>query len=379
MLNLLVRNAKLYLSAVFFTLAAAFLVPSLPSSAAEVRKGIDVSSWQGEINWGAVKDSGVEFAMIRCGNLAYGLDERFVSNIAGASAAGLRVGVYCYTYAMTPAEAMQEAAFVVALCQNAGISYPIAIDLEDSCHKELSPEEQAGIVNAFCTVVYNAGYTPMVYSNVNWFNTRLAPVPWDHWVAQYNDVLEYQGVYTIWQYSGQGSVPGIAGKVDLDYCIQDYEALIPESGFLSVGGNTFYFSNYRRQFGLKNIGEKLYYFDQLGTMIQGWLGEGGNRFYFDPADGCAAASGFRVIDGSTYYFLPNGLSMTGLAGIEGSLYFFDGEGRMVTGWQFIDGGYYFFGGDGRLVQDAIFEDAAGVPVQVDSAGLLVAPEGYTPN
>jgi glucan-binding YG repeat protein len=71
--------------------------------------------------------------------------------------------------------------------------------------------------------------------------------------------------------------------------------------------------------------------------------------------------------------------MTGLAGIEGSLYYFDGGGRMVTGWQFIDGGYYFFGGDGRLVQDAVFEDAAGVPVQVDSAGLLVAPEGYIPS
>ena len=328
--------------------------------AAEVKRGIDVSAYQGSIDWAAVKNAGVEFAMIRCGNMAYGPDEFFVRNASGASQAGLRVGVYCYTYAMNAEEAANDAVFVAAMCRNAGVpvSYPVAIDLEDSDHKSLSPAEQAAIVNSFCSVIYRFGYTPMVYSSRNWFMERMAPVPWDHWVAQYNDVCDYPGAYTIWQYSGEGSVPGINGKVDMDCCIQDYEALIPESGFTTAGGATFYYRNYLRQFGLQEIGGRLYYFDSLGALYTGWLGEGGNRFYFDPADGGAAASGFRVIDGRTYYFLDNGLSMTGLAGVDGSLYFFDSAGEMAAGWQLVDGSWLFFGEDGHLVPDAVYEEGA---------------------
>ncbi|WP_165443948.1 glycoside hydrolase family 25 protein [Lachnoclostridium sp. Marseille-P6806] len=427
----------LMISAAALVFAAAGKPQSTEVQAAQ--KGIDVSQWQGTINWGAVRNSGISFAMIRCGNIKYGMDASFPFNMTAANAAGIRTGVYCYTYALNPAQAMQDAQFVVAACQNFTVSFPIAVDFEDKTQVGLSPQQQAEIVNAFCAVIYNAGYTPMVYTSRNWFVERMGPVSWDHWVAQYNSVCDYPGAYAMWQYTSSGLVPGINGRVDMNYLYKDYFTLIKQNGFDTRNGNTYYYQNYKRVVGLQNIESRLYFFDGTGAMQTGWLGAGPAKYYFDPSDGGAAVFGWKTIDGFHYYFGANGFASVGLTAVDGANYLFDGEGRMTTGWvsaagatlyfaedgrqalgltqidgssyyfntdgamvaglftlpdgmtrffgadgrmavgwQEIGGGWFFFGEDGVLVRDAIFNDNAGIGVQVDANGLLVAPLGYVP-
>lgn len=261
----------LVLSLVLPLAAAAILAVSpfcIVKAEAETVRGIDVSSWQGDINWGAVADSGVKFAMIRLGNIEYGLDSNFAQNIVGAGAVGIRAGVYVYTYAENVQEAITEAAFAVAAMSQFPVSFPVAIDFEDKSLRSLTPEQQAEIVNAFCTVIYNAGYTPMVYSNKNWFMTRMGYVPWDHWVAEYADSCTYPGAYTIWQASDKGKVPGIAGNVDIDYLFHDYFSEIIPNGLLTRGGDTYLFRNYLRQVGMQQENGVTYFFGADGRMVR---------------------------------------------------------------------------------------------------------------
>ena len=263
-------------------LSAAALLMLLPcgavrTQAASPAKGIDVSQWQGAVNWQAVKNSGVKYAMIRIGNTKYGLDTQFAANMAGANAAGLKVGCYVYTYATTVQEAVADATLAVQAMASFTVSYPVAIDMEDECHKKLTPQQQADIVNAFCAVIYNAGYSPMVYSSSNWFKTRMGNVLWDHWVAQYNTGCDYP-YFTMWQYTSSGSVSGISGRVDMNYLYKDYDTLIPANGFTEQAGNTYYFVNYRKQFGLQTIGGLQFLFMADGSMVKDMTvtDEGGN-------------------------------------------------------------------------------------------------------
>ena len=185
--------------------------------------GIDVSKWQGNIDW-AQASSAVSFAIIRCGfrgssgNIA--VDPKFAQNIQGAKANGVRVGVYFYSIAMNEAQAVEEASLAVQqVSQYGGVSLPIYIDMEDSRQKNLSKEERDAIVMAFCRTVQNSGYSAGVYANKNWLTNYLTPSNYGGisiWVAQYNTQCTYKGRYDIWQYSSKGSIPGIAGNVDLN-------------------------------------------------------------------------------------------------------------------------------------------------------------------
>ena len=185
--------------------------------------GIDVSKWQGNIDW-AQASSAVSFAIIRCGfrgssgNIA--VDPKFAQNIQGAKAHGVRVGVYFYSIAMNEAQAVEEASLAVQqVSQYGGVSLPIYIDMEDSRQKSLSTAERDAIVMAFCRTVQNSGYSAGVYANKNWLTNYLTPSSYGGisiWVAQYNTQCTYKGRYDIWQYSSKGSIPGIAGNVDLN-------------------------------------------------------------------------------------------------------------------------------------------------------------------
>lgn len=260
------------IKSILLAAAAALLLILPPVSGQEVQaagiKGIDVSQWQGDINWSAVKASGIQYAMIRVGNPSYGVDAKFAQNVAGANAAGLRVGAYVYSYATNATEAAQEAAYAIALMQNTTISFPVAIDIEDSVQKTLTAAQQQEIVNTFCSMIYATGYQPMVYSSRNWFLERLGNTAWDQWIAQYADVCDYPYGYTMWQASASGSVAGIAGNVDIDYCFKDYFTSIQPNGFCEIGGQTYYFLNYRKQFGIQTVGGLQYGFDGTGAMIR---------------------------------------------------------------------------------------------------------------
>ncbi len=255
LLKKLMNKAVALLAAAVITaasgvLAAGSMDVSAAAKLATPELGIDVSSWQGDIDWNAVAAGGAKFAMIRVGNNAYGLDKKFQQNVAGATAAGLRVGAYVYTYATTTEQAYADAQLAISVLQGVPINFPVAIDIEDATQKPLSKEQQADIVNTFCQAIYDAGYRPAVYTSLKWFEERLAPVKWDHWVAQWNSQLDYQGDYAMWQFAVQ-PFAGIKGDCDLDFNFNDYYSEIVENGTATVDGQQVQFVNWRRVTGTR--------------------------------------------------------------------------------------------------------------------------------
>ena len=124
---------------------------------------------------------------------------------------------------------MTEAQFAIAAMEPYSISYPVVYDLEDSIHKNMSPDQLAALTVAFCSTVQQAGYYPMVYSSKNWMVGKIAATPYDKWIAQYNTVCEYPNP-AFWQYSSSGVVAGINGSVDVNYQFKDYSNLIVANG-----------------------------------------------------------------------------------------------------------------------------------------------------
>ena len=187
--------------------------------------GIDVSKWQGNIDW-ATTSNAVSFAIIRCGyrgsSGGIAMDPKFLQNMKGAKAHGVRVGVYFYSKATNEAMAVEEASAALSFVQQAGggLTLPIYFDMEDACQKGLSKEQNTAIANAFCATVAAGGYSAGVYASKSWFDNRMNAGSiggnYSIWVARYNTYLGYSGRYNMWQYSSKGSIPGISGNVDLN-------------------------------------------------------------------------------------------------------------------------------------------------------------------
>ena len=197
--------------------------------------GIDVSTWNGTIDWKQVAKSGVSYAIIRCGyrGTTYGSlveDNKFASNIKNASDAGIKVGVYFFTQAVSEAEAVEEASMCLSLVEGYKLSYPIFVDVESGSGNArangLSKEARTAIVKAFCKTISNSGYKAGVYANKNWLNTKLNATEltaYTIWLAQYASAPTYNTTrYDLWQYSSQGSIKGISGNVDLDLSYLGY-------------------------------------------------------------------------------------------------------------------------------------------------------------
>ncbi len=193
-------------------------------------KGIDVSRWNGDINWTKVKSSGIEFVMIKAASGSnkgtYSLDPKFKTNIVGAYNAGLKVGVYLYSYAQSVAGVLGEAKFFVEQITpyKKYITYPAVYDLEDASQIYLGKRTLTEMVRTFCNYVRDNGFTPMLYSNPNWLKNYIdslsigVPV----WLAQWASKPTWNGDFTMWQYSSKGSVPGISGNVDMNIGYYDY-------------------------------------------------------------------------------------------------------------------------------------------------------------
>ncbi|MCR5848676.1 MAG: Ig-like domain-containing protein [Lachnospiraceae bacterium] len=199
-------------------------------------KGIDVSAYQGDINWTAVKNSGVSFVIIRCGFRGYTqggliLDKKYKTYVQGATAAGLKVGLYIFSQAINEAEAVEEASLCVNLAQGYKISYPIFLDSEyaNSSHSGradgLDKQTRTAVCKAFCETIKSAGYVPGVYASKSWFYNKLDAGqlnPYKIWLAHYCGQTDYTGKYDLWQHSSKGSVNGIKGNVDLDISYLGY-------------------------------------------------------------------------------------------------------------------------------------------------------------
>ena len=198
-----------------------------------MKNGIDVSHWQGKINWSKVKAAGVGFAMIKIGGdcaAAPRWDATFTANIEGALAAGLGVGVYLYAKDMTPAEAKLSADAVIAkLAPYKGkLAYPVAYDVEDTkTMLSLSKTLLTEVIMAFCERMKSAGYIPALYMSASPAKTSvdLSKLPYDLWIARYNKGRTLTAPpmdCSIHQYSDQGSVDGISGHVDMNVCYKEY-------------------------------------------------------------------------------------------------------------------------------------------------------------
>ena len=191
-----------------------------------VEVGIDVSAWQKEIDWEKVKASGVEFVIIRCGYRgaktgALVEDSYFYKNLMGAKEAGVKVGVYFFTQAITETEAVEEASMVLALLGDTETEYPIFIDTENTNGRadSLDKGTRTEVCDAFCKTIEKSGRKAGIYASRNWFNTKLNDDKLsDHlrWVAEYASTTAYAKRYEMWQYTSSGKVDGINGRVDLD-------------------------------------------------------------------------------------------------------------------------------------------------------------------
>ena len=190
-------------------------------------KGIDVSSWQGDINFEKVKESGIDFIMIRCGfrnltNADIVEDKKFKYNISEAIKYDIPVGVYFYSTARNELEAMEEASFVLNLIMDYKITYPVAYDFEmfdEKRTKGVSAERINKNAKAFLEYIEEHGYEGMMYSNLTAINDywNISDFSeYELWFAHYVDKSSYEGEYGMWQYSDKGRVDGIVGNVDLN-------------------------------------------------------------------------------------------------------------------------------------------------------------------
>ena len=216
--------------------------------------GIDVSKWNGDIDWQKVKKAGVDYAIIRLGYRgastgALVQDPYFEANVKGAAEAGVPIGVYFFTQAVNAMEAVEEASMVLSLCKNISLQYPIFIDTEGAGGNgradSLDTETRTQVCETFCKTITNAGYKSGVYAARNWLNNNLKIdrlKDFVIWLAEYRDKPLYQGTYHMWQYSSNGSIDGISGRVDLNlsYMEQTGGSSSSGSGFSgnsSTGGS----------------------------------------------------------------------------------------------------------------------------------------------
>lgn len=325
-----------------------------PNDPKAICKGIDVSYHNGTIDWKRVKQSEVEYAIIRCG---YGTndksqdDKKWEENVKGCTDNNIPYGVYLYSYADTVEKASSEADHAIRLLQGKKFKYPVYYDLEeDAIRKKLSKTEIANIAKTFCNKLSAKGYTVGIYANKDWFTNYLTDScfnNWTKWVAQYNTVCNYQGKYDMWQCSSTGSVPGISGKVDLNYSYSPFENS-NGGGNTNNGGTTTKYSD-----GLNEIEGELYYFrnNRIDTSYTG-LAQYGNEWYYIENGKVNWNYTGLAQHGIEWFYVKGGKldwSYTGLVQ-KGNEWFFVRNGRLDWGYTGLacNGEYYFYVKNGRL-------------------------------
>ena len=255
-------------------------------------KGIDVSEHNGDIDWDKVRQEGITFAFIRVGGRYYGKsgsiydDDNFEKNVQGALAAGIRVGVYFYSAAVTKDEAVEEADYTLDKIRGYDITYPVVCDYEElythnGYHPRtqyLSPQEHTDCVTAFMDHIKDQGYETALYCSKSFLTDdyfemeRLAP--YKTWLAQYNDEVTYEGYYDFWQNSDTGKVNGIGSGVDMDYeyglsqeIAEQYGDALPEgSCYIASAADPAYVLDIYN--GSCDDGAKVQLFSRNGTQAQ---------------------------------------------------------------------------------------------------------------
>ena len=202
----------------------------------EAIRGVDLSKYNGDVDFGKLKDNGIRFAMLRLGSRGYGtgkitLDEKFVEYAQNAQVAGIQIGAYFYSQAVNETEAVEEANYIVGAVSGFGVKYPIAIDIEkvegdEARTDKLTTEERTAVVKMFCDAVKGYGYKPVIYATTDMLVTGLdlkELADYDVWLADYDIPTDYPYRFSMWQYNKKGRIDGITGDIDLDLSFIDYE------------------------------------------------------------------------------------------------------------------------------------------------------------
>ena len=198
-------------------------------------KGIDVSEFQGSIDWAKVKKDGVEFAILKLANIydydANYKDSKFDTNYKNARAQGIKVGAYIYNYCNTVDTLKKGLEWVIGKLAGKKLDLPLYLDMEDKDIQGETKETLTNQCNKFAKYVKSKGYRAGVYANLNWLENELNPGDFDKdisvWVAQYYKECQYEGKYLIWQYTSSGKVNGISGNVDMNYYYGELEESTP--------------------------------------------------------------------------------------------------------------------------------------------------------
>ena len=343
-----------------------------------ISKGIDVSEWQGDIDWNKVKNTDVEFAIIRCGfagDYTKYDDKKFQRNVSECQRLGIPFGIYLYSYAETVEDAKSEAAHVLRLLNGMQLSYPVFYDLEENnVMATVSKSTIANIAKTFVNTVESKGYSCGIYANLYWFNNFLTDSYFDtvtKWVAQYNTECTYTKPFSMWQATSSGYVNGIQGNVDINIGFDSMK----KNGWVNENGNWYYYSNDEQILTNQWIGN--YYVGSDGKMLTNkwigncyvdatglwkpnkWMNDG--QWWFRYGDGSYPKGKFEVLDGSTYYFNNEGYMVTGWKSIKNDWYYFNASGAMAKS-QWI--GNYYLGKDGKMIKSQwvakYYMDASGV-------------------
>ena len=228
-------------SAIFATNASAFTAWSKNSKGQFINdkgkvitgatmKGIDVSKWNGDIDWKKVSKTDVDFAIIRCGygdNLTSQDDKYWEKNVKGCIKYGIPFGTYIYSYAANKAQAMSEAKHVLRLLEGKDVSFPVYYDMEENNQAKLGKTKVGQFANTFMNAVNAQGYKSGIYANLNWW-TNYIPQSVNNntlvskWVAQWDHTCEYKGTMDMWQCTSKGKVKGITGNVDINFWFGEY-------------------------------------------------------------------------------------------------------------------------------------------------------------
>ncbi len=388
---------------------------SMPKGA--TAQGIDVSEHNGTINWQSVKDSGIDFAILRVGfagdTNGGRLDNYFKRNVSECERLGIPYGVYLYSYARNEDEAQAEARLMLSALKGHSPTLPVYYDLEErETNADGSPKwtpfndpsKLASIAKTFCGQIAAAGYKPGIYANVNWFKNYLTDPcflssGWSIWTAQYwyggryDECLgltpDAPAKYDCWQYSARGSVPGVSGDVDVSYWFGEglgdhwqetdegkyYVSSNgqPYKGWKLISGVWYWFDPAKggaMATGLHECNGSMYYFRSSGAMATGWVLDGGSWYY---AGGSGVlASGWLRLGGAWYWLDPakGGAMATGLHECDGSMYYFRSSGAMATGWVLDGGSWYYAGGSGVLASGWLRLGGAWYYTDPDSGRML---------
>jgi len=317
-----------------------------------LHRGVDLSHWQGTVDWATVAKNDVDFVFLGT-RYAGEVDPLFRENAKGAEAAGIDIGVYIYSYATSVDQARMEADFVLDLIKDYPISYPVVFDAENHDTLGALPKDQiTAIVNAFCDRIREAGYYPILYANDYWLSEILdmsVLSKYPVWAAAYERLPKWEN-YVMWQGTETGIIPGIEGGVDIDLQFKDFSANIPANSWKKHRGRDYYYENYR--------------------LVKNRLIFDGASSYFMDDDGLIFKGGWKTVQNKKRYFdKESGVMKTGLAEVEGKRYLFLEDGGLSSAWNLSGGNWYFTGTDG-VVQTGVI-DVGGVLYNMGTDGVML--------